>query len=245
MTYDGITYLFPGTESRNLFIRNPQKYAPVLNGDSIVEFAKSGKRIPGTVKYATLHKNRVYLFANADERKEFHRNVRRYEIADIAFSGNCPVCMVDGEKEVRGKRQYSTQHCGLRYFFPSEQQKLAFLRNPARYVKQLKSSQKTSPAKSTTTTRTTSTVSVSGRTGCAACEHGVHPIGAPDELGLAVIDGSGHVFVVEDAHRLYPNLYKNRFDGHSVQLVGEVVKETSKATWVKVRSLKTARQSTT
>jgi len=34
--HDGKTYLFPGEEQRQMFLKNPQKYTPVLGGDCVV-----------------------------------------------------------------------------------------------------------------------------------------------------------------------------------------------------------------
>lgn len=244
VTYDGMTYLFPGTESRNLFVANPQKYAPVLNGDSVVSFAKSGKRVAGSVRYATLHKKRVYMFSNSDERREFRANIKKFENADVAFSGNCPVCMA-GEKKVPGRAEFSLNHCGVRYLFPGEKERIVFLRDPEKYAigERARDASAKATSASTVTERTTlkvanpAYVTIVGKTGCAACEHGVSPIGAPNELGLAVIAAGGKIFVVEDAHQLYPALYKDRFDGHSVKLVGKIVRQTEKATWIKPESL--------
>lgn len=242
VTYDGRTYLFPGTESRNLFVANPQKYAPVLNGDSVVSYVNSGKRRAGSVRFATLHKKRVYMFASSEERREFRANIAKFENGDVAFSGYCPVCLAS-EKKVPGRTEYSLNHCGVRYLFPGEKERIAFLREPDRFaVKSAAVASKagSSNAKKQTTSKGSDSalVTIDGKTGCAGCEHGVSPIGAPDELGLAVIDANGKVFVVEDAHTLYPHLYENRFDGHKVKLTGKIIRKTDEAIWVKPESLK-------
>ena len=75
------------------------------------------------------------------------------------------------------------------------------------------------------------------RSGCAACEFGVNPIGAPDQLGLAVIGDNGQITVIEGAHQDYPQIYKNRFQGQRLAVAGEVVKTQGKISWLKPSSL--------
>ncbi len=48
----------------------------------------------------------------------------------------------------------------------------------------------------------------------------------------------GKVYVVEDAHKKYPNIYKRRYDGLPLQLSGTVLKANGKITWIKPRTLK-------
>ena len=47
--YDGKTYFFPGPEQRKMFLANPAKYVPALNGDCVVCYANMKKRVPGNV----------------------------------------------------------------------------------------------------------------------------------------------------------------------------------------------------
>ncbi len=45
-----------------------------------------------------------------------------------------------------------------------------------------------------------------------------------DTLGLAVNTNDGEVYVIEDAHELYPKVYEKRYDGLSIQISGKVLK---------------------
>ena len=65
---------------------------------------------------------------------------------------------------------------------------------------------------------------MTGKSGCAGCDHGVSPIGAPDELGLAVNAADGKVYVVENAHKLFPKVYEERFAGLPLEVSGKVLK---------------------
>jgi hypothetical protein len=75
-------------------------------------------------------------------------------------------------------------------------------------------------------------LTVTGKTACAGCEFGVTPVQSPDELGLAVTLGDGKVVIVEQAHKLYPNVYENRFTGQQVRVSGHVLQREGRFTWI-------------
>ena len=85
----------------------------------------------------------------------------------------------------------------------------------------------------------TSAVQIQGRSGCAACEFGVTPINSPEELGFAVTTRDGRVFVIEDVHARWPQLYKARFDGNPVAVTGDVIKTEGRFTWINPANIKT------
>lgn len=64
------------------------------------------------------------------------------------------------------------------------------------------------------------------------------PIDAPDQLGLAVKAKDGTVYVVENAHKLYPQVYENRFEGLPLAVTGKVIKRDGKITWIQPTTLK-------
>ena len=76
-----------------------------------------------------------------------------------------------------------------------------------------------------------------GTTTCAACEHGVKTIQNPEELGLAVNTADGRVVIVEQAHKLYPSAYENRYDGQHVRVSGRVIKQQGRFTWIEPTDL--------
>ncbi|MBP86541.1 MAG: hypothetical protein CMJ64_07490 [Planctomycetaceae bacterium] len=118
-------------------------------------------------------------------------------------------------------------HKGLRYQFPGADQMKMFIANPAKYE------QKESTAgASVASPETTQLVSIEGRSGCAACDHGVHPIRDGGQLGLAVKSQDGKVYIVEGAHRDYKNTYEGRFDGLPLKVTGSVLKESGQFVWL-------------
>ncbi len=231
VTYDGKTYRFPGEKQKQTFLANPNKYVPALGGDCTVCYAKTGKRVPGNIRHAVFHDKRLFLFPGANEKKEFLANPKKYANVDLALNGDCAVCKADANKDVPGKPEFTAIHQGLRYQFPSDKQRNMFLANPAKYaVKPLVPKQLANAA--------AKLITVQGKSGCAGCDHGVHPIGAGKTLGLAVNAPDGKVYVVEDAHELYPNVYEKRFDELSLQVSGKVLKHDGKFTWIQPSELK-------
>lgn len=233
-TYDGVTYYFPGEGPKDKFVKSPEKYVPALNGDCIACYAKAKKRIPGNIRYASTHRGRLYLFPSNKEKQVFMDNPRKFENTDLALEGHCSVCKVMAHKEVPGNARFTAIHNGFRYLFPSNKERQTFLKTPAKFADQMLA--KDGMAKDAMP-RTAVRTSFTGKTSCAACEHGVHPIGSPDELGLAVTSNDGTIFVVEDAHSRWPSLYKSRFDGKSVSVKGNVIKRDGNIAWVKAEDL--------
>lgn len=136
MVYDGKTYLFPGEEQKQMFAADPVKYVPALGGDCTVCLANKGKRVPGKVQIAALHKNRLFLFPGEEQKQMFLENPGKYADADLALGGKCSVCRVEMKQDVQGKPEFSTIHQGLRYQFPGEKQQNMFQANSAKYIAQ-------------------------------------------------------------------------------------------------------------
>ncbi len=133
-TFDGHTYYFANEEGKQMFAEDPAKYAPVLGGDCVVSLAKMGKRVPGNIRQAVLQEGRLFLFANAEGKKMFQADPQAYVNADLAYGGNCVVCSLTMQQTVPGKAEFTVVHQGLRYLFPSTEQRDEFLKNPPKYA---------------------------------------------------------------------------------------------------------------
>jgi len=114
-TYDGKTYHFPSEREREMFLSDPAKYVPALGGDCTVCFAKMNKRVPGNIRHVALHDGRLYLFPSEKEKQAFLSNPAAYANVDLAFGGNCPVCLAHMGKQVPGKPEFAAVHNGFRY----------------------------------------------------------------------------------------------------------------------------------
>ncbi len=231
-TYDGKQYNFPSDKQLQMFVANPAKYVPALGGDCTVCFANAGKRGPGNIRFSSRHKGRLFLFPNDELRQAFKADPKQFENVDLAADGNCVVCRVEAGKEVPGKPEFTAFHNGMRYLFPSDKQRQMFLASPAKYVKE------TVESLSSLQTTSSEEIVFSGTSSCAACDYGVHPLKASDTLGLAVESSDGTVYIVEDAHELYPKIYEDRFDKLKLQVSGKVVKTDGKFVWVESSDLK-------
>ncbi len=237
--YDGKVYYFPGEKQKQMFLANPAKYVPALGGDCVVCLSKMHKRVPGNIRYAAFYHGRLYLFPSEEQRAMFREHPAQYADADLALGGNCVVCMVDMNQQVPGKPEYTAIYHGMRYQFPGEEQMKKFLASPEKYAAAARQRQQASVRPTSTSGATTaSLVRVRGKSGCAGCDYGQHPLRDPDELGLAVTTDDGTVFIVEDAHKRYPQLYERRFDGVPLEVVGQVLKREGQFVWIEPQEVK-------
>ena len=230
--YDGKDYYFPAAEVKAKFDASPESFVPALNGDCIVCYAKMGKRVPGSTQFSSLYKNRLYLFPSDKERKMFEATPDAFLNTDLALNGECVVCLAKMGKHVPGSADHTVIHDGLRYLFPSAKEAEMFRQSPAEFVNATSTMGKTG-MKDTSS----KAVRLVGRTGCAACEFGIKPLGSPDQLGLAIETNDGKVIVVEEAHKLFPKQYEDRFEGNEIAVEGHVVKTQGNVTWLKPTTL--------
>lgn len=244
VAYDGKTYFFPGEQTRETFLADPAAYVPALGGDCIVCYENNGKRAPGNIRFSSLHKNRLFLFPNEELMDEFNQSPAEYQDTDLAADGNCIVCQAKAGKSVAGDEQFTAVYNGFRYLFPSDSERQEFVRHPKQYVAAV-SNKATMKETSMTKGQDQQTlvsaekVQVNGMTACAGCEFGVTPLGAPEELGLAVKSNDGKVYVIEDGHSRWPGIYKKRFNGQQVAVSGTVIKTQGNVAWIKPADMKT------
>ena len=237
-TYDGVTYLFPNQEIKQKFEMSPAKFVPALGGDCIVCLVSANKRVAGSVNFSTLLDGRLFLFPNAETKAAFEENPAQYQDLDLAADGNCVVCR---NQTIKGSTDFTEVYQGMRYLFPSADAAAEFRRAPQQYAA-TGQSVATAPTKQAVTVGTAAeeaqTVSVSGRSTCAVCEFGVKPLGNPEELGMAIKTNEGHVVVVEQAHALYPEIYKARYAGQNVQVEGRILKSEGRVSWLDPSSIR-------
>lgn len=132
--FDGVTYHFASRASRSKFLKSPQKYVPALGGQCIVCYAKFGKRIAGSIRHASLHNDRLYLFPSRTAKQEFLDNAELYEDADLIADGDSVVWLLHEGRRVEGSPTFSEVYRGFRYQFASRADQLTFRRNQARYA---------------------------------------------------------------------------------------------------------------
>jgi YHS domain-containing protein len=130
---DGRTYLFPGDEQKQMFLKNPDKYTPALGGKCTVCLVEMGKKMDGSVQFVTMHEGRLFLFPGDEQKQMFLKNPAKYANVDLAAQGLCTVCQVEIQKDVQGKPEFAAIYKDMRYWFPSEEQLKMFVSNPAKY----------------------------------------------------------------------------------------------------------------
>lgn len=74
----GKLYLFGSEEAKQKFWAAPDNYAPVLDGDDVVQYLKNGQRTTGQRQYGVFFQDRVYLFASPQTRDAFEENPDRF-----------------------------------------------------------------------------------------------------------------------------------------------------------------------
>ncbi len=132
-TYDKRTYYFVNKEAKAKFDKFPPKYVPALGGDCIICLINVNKRIEGSVFYSVRHKDRLYLFPGDVAKKEFKDEPEKFENADLALNGNCPVCKKGGSNE-KGKPEFTVIVNDMRYQMASKEIMQEFMRNPKNYI---------------------------------------------------------------------------------------------------------------
>ncbi len=222
--YDGVRYYFPGADEKKAFEADPARFTPALEGDCVVCLKDAGKRVAGSPKFSATHEGRVYLFPDEGAQKKFLADPKKYASVDVANGGNCVVCAKMAKKEVPGKAEFTSVYKGQRYLFPSAKERAVFDADPAAFVG-------TGMKLGAAPAGNPNAVVVTGKTACAGCAYGVRPITDADSLGIAVVAGET-VYVVEGGEKLYPALFKSRFDGLAVELKGTVKKTQGKFVWV-------------
>ena len=74
----GVLYHFCGEKQRNLFLENPDRYAPRNLGCDPVILFKEQRAVTGRIRYGAFFDGKLYLFRTAQSRGEFKRKPLRY-----------------------------------------------------------------------------------------------------------------------------------------------------------------------
>ena len=69
----GQLYLFAGLNEQQEFLRDPDRYSPVMAGSDIVRLTKHREWTPGDRRHGVTYRSRVYLFTNEYSLQEFRK----------------------------------------------------------------------------------------------------------------------------------------------------------------------------
>jgi YHS domain-containing protein len=78
VVHRGRTYLFTGPDQQREFLKNPDRYSPVLSGLDPVIAIEKGHSVTGRRKHGVFYGGRVYLFADETSLEQFSRSPERY-----------------------------------------------------------------------------------------------------------------------------------------------------------------------
>jgi YHS domain-containing protein len=131
--FDGQQYRFASPRELAIFSAAPDAYSPVLGGDCAVTLSESDQRKPGKLELGAIHRDRLYFFASEEQRQKFLEDPRRFDDADVALDGRCPVSRVERHVDVPGMPATATTYRGLRFLFASAHERDLFLADPAKY----------------------------------------------------------------------------------------------------------------
>lgn len=76
------TFLFATADEQATFLRDPDRYTPVLTGYDPVRYLKTGEQVDGSPQFSLTYRRQVYLFTDEDSLKTFFDNPAKYA-ADI------------------------------------------------------------------------------------------------------------------------------------------------------------------
>ena len=78
VVHRGRTYLFCGPAEQQEFLRDPDRFSPVLSGYDPVAFVDEGQQIPGVRGWGVYFADRIYLFATQESQAKFNENKQKY-----------------------------------------------------------------------------------------------------------------------------------------------------------------------
>jgi len=80
--YQGRTYEVASAEAKARFEADPEKYAPVSQGNDVVLVSRGEAEVEGNLSHAVWFKDRLYLFRSADTLREFNAEPAKFALAD-------------------------------------------------------------------------------------------------------------------------------------------------------------------
>ena len=126
VSHRGRKYRFANLVTFNLFRRDPERYVPANDGHCPVEQVDHERSIQGDPQFGVLYRGRLYLCASDEDRERFVQEPERYATVGVEERGNCPHCLAGGAI-VPGDPRYTLTQGGLRYWFPDEGHRSAFM----------------------------------------------------------------------------------------------------------------------
>ncbi|MGA2798238.1 MAG: thioredoxin domain-containing protein [Thermoguttaceae bacterium] len=74
----GRTYLFTSSEEQRRFFTDPDRYAPIISGNDIVQAMEKGQAVPGKREHGVFYNGHIFLFADEATLDKFSKNPAYY-----------------------------------------------------------------------------------------------------------------------------------------------------------------------
>jgi protein disulfide-isomerase len=74
----GRIYLFVGPEEQKRFYANPDRYAPVISGNDIIQAMEKGQIVSGMREHGVFFNGHIFLFADEAALEKFSKNPAYY-----------------------------------------------------------------------------------------------------------------------------------------------------------------------
>jgi len=253
--HQGRLFLFPSEKEKNAFKEDSRAFANAdlaAKGECIVCRKKMGKHVPGSPNHTVIHDGLRYLFPSDKEAAVFRQSPGSFAESKMTDHTMVHDQMVHEDKmkmqpSMDGGHEMSSKGGMSKKEGMSKKDVMSDKKGMSKSGKMSKSDTMSMIPEGETTMikadarSSRDRVRLVGRSGCAGCEFGVSPIGAPQELGLVVVDDQGRVTVIEGAHQDYPQIYSDRFEHQQLLVEGRIIKTDGKVSWLKPSSVQVIR----
>jgi len=130
--FEGWRVRFVNDAERSKFQNNVGKYYPTFAGADPIALFQGQVRM-GDPNLAFHYKNRLYLFANAENADKFRIEYKAYSDLDVAEQGICLVTLKERGVRQLGRYAITTMYLGRRFLFVSDDARKKFENNPQTY----------------------------------------------------------------------------------------------------------------
>jgi YHS domain-containing protein len=135
LSFEGRTYRFADARGRELFQKDPERFAPSNAGRCAVSQVERKAVVAGSLQFGVFYRDRLFLCVNEDARQRFLKDPERFAYVDVADNGFCPHCRSIAGRSVRGVPRYMATHSGRRYYFPDSVHLEAFRASPEKFIR--------------------------------------------------------------------------------------------------------------
>ncbi len=141
--YLGKTWYFADDESRQKFMKQPDRYLPQFDGLCTTALGGSyGNRLPNDPTVFDVRNGKLYLFSSERAKRAYERKPRKYiarceELFNTPrMRGFCAVSYQTKNKAIKGDEKNKSVYGGWVYHFAGAQERELFISNPDLYLPQ-------------------------------------------------------------------------------------------------------------